>query len=413
MEDRAAHSVTASVPLGAGGGSASLTGAARFRAPPALVRKLSALVAVGLATILAGSLLAPERTAASLLVAAYYVLSLGLAGTLLIAIEYLTGASWSIAIRRLPESMAGTLPAGAFLFLLALAASHRLYPWFGTAHASSGETAWFRDAWLTPWFFYLRSAIYLAAWLFLASRIVGHSRQQDCDGDIAHTRANVRWSAAFLVVFGLTLWLATTDWIMSLEPHWYSTIFGVYHFAGLIVGGLAMTAIMAIWLERLGPLRGILTPEHLHDLGKLIFAFSTFWMYIWFSQYMLIWYANIPEEAVYFTRRLEGAWEPVFYLNVLLNWAVPFVSLLSARAKRRPGVLLKVCWILLAGRWVDLWWMVMPPFSEGKPAFGVWEVGVMAGAAGVFFLAQFRSLASVPTIPVRDPYLWRSLRYRN
>jgi hypothetical protein len=309
--------------------------------------------------------------------------------------------------------MANTLPAGAVLLLIVLALSHRIYPWFHEAHGTAPESAWFREMWLTPLFFYARSLIYLAAWIFFARQIVARSRRQDDDGKVEHTRSNARWSAAFLVVFGFTLWLATTDWIMSIEPHSYSTIFSVYHFAGLFIGGLAMTAIIAIWLERLGPLRGVLTPEHLHDLGKLIFAFSTFWMYIWFSQYMLIWYANIPEETVYFARRLAGFWEPVFFLNFLLNWAVPFFVLLSVKGKRSPSLMLKVYWTILVGRWVDLYWMVMPPFTEGTPTFGIWEIGIALGAAGAFFLALFRALSSAPVVPLRDPLLPESLHYHN
>ena len=136
-------------------------------------------------------------------------------------------------------------------------------------------------------------------------------------------------------------------------------------------------------------------------------------MYIWFSQYMLIWYANLPEETSYFINRLQGFWEPVFYLNVLLNWAVPFLVLLSVRAKRSRGLMHKVCWAILVGRWVDLYWMTLPPFSEGVPKFGVWEIGIIAGAAGVFFLALFRALAAAPAVPLRDPLLDESLHYHN
>ena len=382
-----------------------------FRAPVLARRFAVALAVIGGGVLVAGSFIVPERTWANLLLSAYFVVGLGLAGVLLVAIEYVTGAGWSVAFRRVPEAMAGTLPVGAALVILALAFGSRLYPWFHESHV--GGTAWFREAWLTPWFFYVRAVAYLLVWLGFARAIVTRSRRQDRDGDVAHTLSNRRWSAAFLVAFGVTLWLASTDWIMSLEPHWFSTIFGVYHFAGLILSGLALTSIVAVGLDRFGPLRGFLTPDHLHDLGKLIFAFSTFWMYIWFSQYMLIWYANIPEETTYFIGRLAGFWEPVFYLNVLLNWAVPFAVLLSVRGKRSPGLLVKVSWTILVGRWVDLYWMVLPPFTGGNPVFGIWEVGIIAGAAGVFFLALFGALSRAPIVPVRDPLLAESLAYHN
>jgi hypothetical protein len=243
--------------------------------------------------------------------------------------------------------------------------------------------------------------------------IVRTSRRQDTDGDVSHTRKNIRLSAGFLAVFAISFSFAGVDWFMSLEPHWYSTIFGVYHFAGLILGGLAMITILAIWLERRGPLRGILTKEHLHDLGKLLFAFSTFWMYIWFCQYMLIWYANIPEETSYFTSRVRGFWWPVFLLNFLLNWAVPFVVLLSVRAKRNSSTLLEVCWTILAGRWVDLYLMIFPPLVGEYPVFGVWELGFLLGSGGLFGLVLFKALRSASLVPVNDPYLAESLHYHN
>ena len=406
MESGSLHPVTAAM-------SRSRNPVPSFQASPRVLGSLRALVAFGGLTLLAGSLLAPERTWANLLLASYYVLTLGLGGVLLIAIEYATGAGWSVAFRRIPEAMAKTLPAGALLFVAVLIVSPRLYPWFHEVHTGADTTAWFREAWLTPWFFFLRAAVYLAAWIFFAHKIVANSRRQDADGDPRCRQANVRLSAAFLVVFGLTLSGASFDWIMSLEPHWYSTIFGVYHFAGLILTALAMTTIVVIWLERLGPLRGVLTKEHLHDLGKLLFAFSTFWMYIWFSQYMLIWYANIPEETVYYARRLQGFWEPVFLLNVLLNWVAPFFMLLSVRAKRSSGLMMKAAWVILVGRWVDLYGMILPPLTKGDPAFGIWEIGIIAGAAGVFFLALIRNLGAAAVVPRADPLLEESLHYHN
>ncbi len=371
------------------------------------------MLAVGAATLAAGAVLAPERAWANLLVASYYLIGLSLAGAVFVAIHYATGASWTTAFRRVPESMAAVLPWAALTLLPVLIAGPRLYPWFVELQHEADPALWFKRLWLSPAFFYARSLAYLAVWIAFSYAIVRGSRRQDADGDISHTRSNARLSAGFLVVFGLTFWLASVDWIMSLEPHWYSTVFGVYHFAGLFLSGLAMITIVAIWLERMGPLRGILTGEHLHDLGKLLFAFSTFWMYIWFCQFMLIWYANLPEEAVHFVRRLEGFWEPLFLLNFLLNWAVPFLVLLHVPAKRSPKLLLTVSWVILVGRWVDLYLMILPPFAGRNPVFGLWEVGIMAGAAGLFFLTLIRALRQAPAVPVNDPNLAASLSYHN
>ena len=284
-----------------------------------------------------------------------------------------------------------------------------LYPWTGASGAGFEALHGFKRVWLNLPFFIGRSAAYLLVWIFIALAIVRTSRRQDEDGNLAHTRRNERLSAVFIVVFGATFWLASYDWIMSLEPHWYSTIFGVYNFAGLFLGGLAAIIVLAVWLERLGALRHILTQNHLHNLGTLLFAFSTFWAYIWFSQYMLIWYANFPEETSHYILRLRGAWEPLFILNLLLNWAIPFLALLPRSSKRSPSVLLKVAVVILLGRWLDLYLMILPRFAGATPVFGVWEIGLMLGAVGTGVLVFFHSLRKAPIIPVKDPYLMESL----
>jgi hypothetical protein len=375
-------------------------------------RLLQAMALSGVITLALGAFASPQRTWGNLLLAGNYVLGLSLAGLVFVALHYTCAASWSTAFRRVPEAMAAMLPWAAAPFVLIFAVSPWLYPWFEDRHGGQ-PTMWFKELWLSPAFFFTRSAIYLAVWIAFGRAIVRVSRRQDEDGGEQHTRKNARLSAAFLVVFGFTFWLASYDWIMSLEPHWYSTMFGVYQFAGLLLSGLAMITILVIWLEKRGPLQGVLTEEHLHDLGKLLFAFSTFWMYIWFCQYMLIWYANIPEETAHYVHRLHGFWEPVFLLNFLLNWAVPFLVLLHVPAKRSRSMLLKICWVILVGRWVDLYLLILPPIVGEQPVFGVWEIGLMLGAAGLFFLALLHVLPKANPVPINDPFLSESLTYHN
>jgi hypothetical protein len=170
--------------------------------------------------------------------------------------------------------------------------------------------------------------------------------------------------------------------------------------------------LLVLWLRR-GPLVDFVTAEHLHDLGKYLFAFCTFWMYIWFSQYMLIWYANIPEETVYFVRRQSGLWMPIFLMNLFLNWVVPFVVLLPKWTKRDPAILGKVAAVVLAGRLVDLYLMIYPPVSGETPTLGLWEIGPVAAAGAVFILAFARSFRSRLPVPLADPRLTESLHYHN
>ena len=382
----------------------------RVRLAPRAHQGLIGLTAIGAIVAAAGAVMAPDRMWANWLLVAYYALGLGLAGLCFVAIHYTAGASWSAAIRRVPEALAGTLPFAAVLLAVVFVARPQLYRWtvaVGSGVALSPALA-FKHAWLSRPFFLFRAAVYSSIWIAFAVAIRRASRRQDDDGDWRWTRANVRLSAAFLMVFGVTFSLASVDWVMSLEPSWYSTIFGVYNFAGLFLSGLAAIIVVALWLERAGPFKHVLTSDHLHDLGKLLFAFSVFWIYIWFSQYMLIWYTNIPEETAYFVRRAHGGWFVLFLANVVLNWLVPFVVLLRRDAKRRRQTLGLVAVIVLVGRWLDIYLMILPAVVGATPRLGVWELGLTAGGIGAFGLALAWVLNGAPAVPLADPDFGRA-----
>jgi hypothetical protein len=379
-----------------------------FAPPRRAVTVCLALAALGGVALAAGLVLAPREALANLLLAGYYVLGLSLGAAVLTALLYVTGAGWGVALRRVPEALAAALPVGAALVVAALLAAPALYPWAEAGHAEGEHGSPLRDAWLSWPFLLARAAVYLACWYALILALVRNSRRQDADGDLAHTRRNVRLSAAFLVVFAATFWLASYDWVMSLEPHWYSTMFGLYNFAGLFLGGIAAVVLVTAWLRR-GPLRRVVTADHLHDLGRLLFAFSTFWVYLWYCQYMLIWYVNNPEETVYYVRRQEGAWQPLLLAAVVLNWAVPFLVLLPRSAKRNAGVLVKVALAVLVGRWLDLYLMIAPPVGEPAGLGVVGEAAVLLGALGLFGLGVLGALRKAPLVPVRDPLLVESL----
>ncbi len=382
-----------------------------FHPPSALVTQLCVLVALGGAGALVGLALAPERTWAGLLLSAIWLLGVGLGGVAFVALQYVSGAGWSVAFRRVPEAMSAALPAGAALLAVILLGHPSLYPWTGKLWQDPEGTLWFKRAWLSQPFFLIRAAVYLAVWLTFAQAIVRNSRRQDAGGGAEFTRRNARLSAAFLVVFGVTFCAASFDWILSLEPEWYSTIFGVYNFAGVMSSGLAVLIILAVWLQRQEVLPRVLTGQHLLDLGRLLFAFCTFWMYIWFSQYMLIWYANIPEETTYLIRRTGEGWGALFVLNMLLNWVVPFLVLLPRASKQNPRILVPVAWVVVLGRFLDLYLMVFPPITGGAPGLGVWEVAIWLGALSLTALVILRAVGRAPVVPVGDPYLAESLHY--
>lgn len=366
---------------------------------------MTTLLAIGGLTLVVGFFLDPLRTSLNLLLNSYYLLTLGLGGICFVAIHYASGASWCIAVRRVPEAIAGVLPPAVVGLLALFLFLPGLYTW---RHGGLDPGS-FKALWLSWPFFLGRALLYVSIWLLLTRAIVRHSRRQDVDREIRHTLINRKLSALFVAAFGFTFWLASVDWIMSLEPHWYSTLFAIYNFAGLFLSGLATIAIIAVWLRKLGPFRFVLKEAHLHDLGKLIFAFSTFWMYIWFSQYMLIWYANISEETIYFVRRSEGFWMPLFLLTMVLNWAIPFLVLLPSKTKVDPVRMVQVSAVILVGHWVDLYVMIFPSFSGNQLWLGGWEIGTTCGAAGLLMWAIFRSLQAASPVPVGDPMLPESL----
>lgn len=382
-----------------------------MNASPPTPRLFSGLAVGGVLISAVGLVIAPDRAWSSLLVAAFFLLSLGVGGAVFVALTYVTGAGWAVAFRRVPEAMARTLPYSGVAMLVVLALRMPAYGWHHHGARDPG-TFWFKELWLTPWFWMLRAVVYVLIWCGLAQRLVSRSRRQDETADLSLTTGARATSALFLAVYAVTFSLAGVDWFMALEPMWFSTMWGVYHFSGMILAALAVIVILGLWLRRPhGPLHGVFNDEHLHDLGKLLLGFSCFWMYIWFSQYMLIWYSNIPEETSYFISRTAGAWGPVLVLNIVLNWIVPFYVLLPRPAKRNAGVMAKVAGVVLLGRAVDLYLMVYPSTIGDAPVLGLWEAAAACGLIGSAGLLLVRAFAAAPAVPKHDPYLPESLSY--
>ena len=330
--------------------------------------------ASGSTLFLVGLVWEPQRVWADLLVASYGLLGVGLGAAIFLALLFVTGARWSDRIRPVAERLIQLLPAGAVGMAIVLIAAPTLYPW--TAADMEFDSS-FQAVWLTRRFFLLRAVTYLGLWLAMAFLLVRASRQVGTGG----AARPVGISAGFLVVFALTGWLASADWIMSLEPKWSSTVFGVYHFAGMFLSALAGAIVVAFWLDRRGSLATPLTRDHWRDLGTLLFAFSSFWMYIWFCQYLLIWYVNTPDETDYLVVRHREIWQPLFFASLVLNWCVPFLVLLFRSAKESPLILLSVAIIVLLGRALDLYLMVLPTVVDSEAGFVVWDLGVLGGAA--------------------------------
>jgi hypothetical protein len=384
--------------------------AARATVPPFSRMIALPVIGVGLTTVAAGLAWLPERTWANLLLSNVYLLSMALSGAIVISVQYLSGAGWSVVLRRVAEAMMSALPVVAVLMLAMFFGRQALYPWANPDALAHAPLPAAKSLYLSTPLVFVRMALVLTIWVTLARAIRKTSLRQDEDPAPAHHQRLVRFSAVFAVVFAATFALASVDWLMSLDPHWYSTIFAVYLFAGVFVSGLAALTLIVLLLQALGPLRDVVGPAHLHDLGKLLFAFSTFWAYIWLSQYLLIWYSNLPEEVSHYVRRTGDAWGPLFLLNLGVNWVVPFLVLLPRAAKRSPRVLAGVCLVLLAGHWLDLYLLIMPEVFDA-PAFGPLEVLIPLSYSALFVYLTWRALAEAPVVPLHDPYLDESLSH--
>jgi hypothetical protein len=363
------------------------------------------------AVVLLGILFAPERTWPNILIAAMYIVGLSLAAMIFLAFHYLTTAGWSVCIKRVVEAVASTLPASAGAVVLTLGGMGFLYEWTHPEVVAASAVLQGKSVWLNTSFFSIRAAIILTVWLVFCFGMLRISRRQDESGGLAPNRKSTALSAGFIAAFAVTFSVATFDWLMSIQPEWFSTIFAIYNFTGSFVSGLAVIAITTILLRRQGSLAGIVTGHHLHDLGKMILGFSTFWIYIWFSQYMLIWYGNLPEEVTYYQYRHQGAWAVLSAASLLINWAIPFLILLPKPAKSDESRLLRVCILLLVGRWLDLYLMVQPVYEPHAPVLGIWEIAPMVGAAALFVFFLRRGLASANLVPRGDPYLDESLHH--
>lgn len=382
-------------------------------------------LATGIAALLVSFVLgfrgtADDRTAFffSYLFAYVFFLTIALGGLFFVLLQYLTRAGWSVVVRRLAECVMATMPAFAVLVFPILIWYDELYPW---AHATGDPLLEHKSGWLDPTFFIARSIVYLGVWTFLAWYFLRQSRRQDETGEAQITRRLQSRSALGMVLFAVTLNFAAFDWVMSLDPLWFSTIFGVYLFAGSVVAILAALILLGLRLQSDGCLRTLLTWEHYHDVGKLLFGFIVFWAYIGFSQFMLIWYGNIPEETSWFHQRWGDGWLGWQGVSTLLaagHFGLPFLFLLSSDFKRRRWSLQLAAGWMLVMHMVDVYWLVMPNLpilAEGRhgPSPSIFDLTCLVAIGGHFLALLAWVLRRGSLVPVRDPRLAESLAFEN
>ena len=380
-------------------------------------KKISfALMAVGvLALVYAFLMHIPgQRIWANVLVNSYYFLGVSLIGTFFVALQYVAQAGWSAGLKRVPEAMGQFVPfAGVLVLLAAIGSSHslewnHLYHWMDpqlhdptSDHYDSIIAG--KSVFLNEGFFYIRLFLYIAIWAGFTLLFRSISLKEDQEGGLVSYKKSITFGAIFIVLYAVTGSTSAWDLMMSIDTHWFSTLFGWYNFATFWVAGLSMIALLIIHLKKHGHFSHV-NENHIHDLGKFMFAFSIFWTYLWFSQYMLIWYANIPEEVTYYMDRFSNYAVPFLSLLVI-NFIFPVLLLMSRDAKRNFKFIRLGAVVIIFGHWLDVFIMVMPGAVKADWGLGFLEFGMLAGFVGAFMYVVLNALSKAPLVPKNHPFL--------
>jgi hypothetical protein len=354
-----------------------------------------------------------DRLLETYLVSFAFFLSISLGALFFVLLQHCTRAGWSVVVRRVAEALAGNVWLMAVLAVPIILGMDHLYHWTDAAAAAHDPLLAGKTGFLNANFFLIRLVVYFVIWGVMATFLHRTSVAQDASGDPALTLRLERLSAPGMVLFALSLNFAAFDLLMSLDAHWFSTIFGVYYFAASVVAFLAVMPKILYAMQTRGILENAVTVEHYHDFGKLLFGFIVFWAYIAFSQYMLIWYGNLPEETEWFLKRQTGEWTTVSLILIFGHFVVPFLLLVSRKIKRRPLLLALTGGYVAAMCWVDLYWLVIPEFSPGVARFGWLDILCFLGMNGVFSAVFVFRLARHSAVAEKDPRLEESLAFEN
>jgi len=348
----------------------------------------------------------------SYLTAFSFFLAISLGALFFTMVQHLARAGWSTTVRRTSENLGNNMLVMAVLFLPLLLGLSHLFQWTHPDVRAVDHLIRAKSAYLNVPFLLIRVVFYFAVWTFLGSWLLKTSRRQDVTRDPALSQKMGKWSTLGLILFGLTSTFFAFDWIMSIDAHWFSTMFGVYFFAGSVVAFYCAMIIVVTCLKSSGHLQKSVSTEHYHDMGKLLFGHNIFWTYIGFSQFMLIWYANVPEETLFFLHR-AGGWKVISLMLPWCHFAVPFVFLMSHNVKRKPWLLATGAAWLLIMCYIDIYWLIQPYFYHHGPHFGISDAGALLMIGGFYLYFLVHTMRQAPLIPVGDPRLQMSLNYDN
>jgi hypothetical protein len=374
------------------------------------------LIGLGIALFAAGAFMSGNATriTANLLHNGIFFSLITLVSIFFISFNYMANAGWSVVIKRIPEAISQVFPIfGAILVCIMLyilfAGRDDIFHWLNKEHVAHDELLKGKSSYLNVPFMTFRIITYFTVWTILGMTLYKYSVKEDSmpAGSLKYFKKS-RWMAGvFLVFFAVTISTSSWDWLMSIDPHWYSTMYGWYVFASAFVSGMSLTMLIIQYLRSQGHLKNV-SDEHVHDLGKFMFAFSVFWTYLWYSQYMLIWYSNNPEETIYFRDRIDH-YKVLFVLNLILNFVTPLLVLMTRGNKRNSKIVIFMASVILLGHWIDFYQMIMPGTLGASWSIGPMEIGLPLIFLGILINRVFAQIAKLPLVPQNHPYLNESL----
>jgi len=368
------------------------------------------LIIIGVASlVLAIFQQTPGQVWGSLLLNNTLFLSMSLGAFLFVAVHIISKAVWFLTFKRIAEAAGMFLPLVAILMLVLFLGAKQFLPWAGSEHTDAILEQ--KSPYLNLPFFIIRQVIILSIWVWLILKIRKLSLRSDRLIEDRFLQKSRIFSTLFIVFTFIVIAVFSWDWMMSLEPHWYSTVYGWYVLSGALLKGVAIVILIGGLLKSMGYLEFI-NEEHLHDMGKYLFGFSVFWMYLWYSQFMLIWYGNLPEETVYYFKRINQ-YQFLFIINVILNFGLPFILLLDRGMRRRWTTLFITALIVLAGQWVDHYLLVIPGIIGDAAQVSLTDIGISVGYLGMFLWVAFYALSKANLLPVNHPKLKEGFQYEN
>ena len=367
------------------------------------------LTGLGVLALIIGFMTDQSRTWTSLLLNNFYFLSLALGAVFFIALQYVTDSGWPAMFKRIPEAMSSFVPA-AFVVMLALfAGMNVIYEWAEPGITERDALIAHKSPYLNIPFFFLRMVVLFSLWILLIFLIRRLSLRGDAEEGVAWFKKSRHYSMVFIFVFAITFTVASFDWIMSIDSHWFSTLFGIRAIVSSLYYAVAVIILLVLCLNRAGYLEA-LNKYHLNDFSRYLFRLSIVFGYLWFMQYLIIWYANIPETTFYYVYRVNQPWTFMFYAELIINWTIPFVVLMPDNVARKKAVLVPVSILLLVGFYMSLYLQIIPG-STGQLKIGFIELGSFAGFAGLFILLFMRSLSKAPLLAENHPFMQESLEH--